>query len=131
MLKIFSIFLIYSYFLGTLGLKLNQHFCCGKLVAMELLWGQKPKDCSGKIPKEPKKCCKDEVKILQSDDAKQSFSDNQINPDLNFRALVPEFSYYFERTQSFESRLISNLANGPPENWKRNHLFLLHRSLVI
>ena len=67
-----SIFLIGTFFLGTLGLKINQHYCCGNLVAWEILMGQQPKDCSGKVPVKPKKCCENKIQILDVDDSKPS-----------------------------------------------------------
>jgi len=126
-----SILLIFSYFLGTLGLKVNQHFCCGKLVAIELLLGQKPKDCSGKVPKEPKKCCKDEVKILQSDDAKQTFSSILIHSSFSFVSINPFIPFYEPLHQKLEELLLAHLPNGPPPGSNSRPLFLMQRSFLI
>ncbi len=130
MFRFLSILLISSYFLGTLGLKVNQHYCCGKVVAIELLFGQKPKDCSGKVPKEPKKCCKDEVKILQSDDAKQSFSGFHFHSSASVFEPLFTFGFHEVRNQLFDKLLVSHFANGPPLIHSEP-LFLLHRSLLI
>ena len=131
LLRHLSIFLIFSYFSATLGLRVNQHFCCGKLVSMELLWGKKPKDCSGKVPIEPKKCCKDEVKILQADNGRQSFSDVQFEPSFSFVALIYSVPFYEPLSRDFENTLVNHLPNGPPPGIDSRHLFLLHRSFLI
>ncbi len=99
-------------------------------MAIELLFGQKPKDCSGKVPKEPKKCCKDEVKILQSDDAKQSFSGFYFHSSASVFEPLFTFTFCEKRNQLNEKLLVSHFANGPPGTHSEP-LFLLHRSLLI
>ena len=101
------------------------------MVSMELLWGNKPKDCSGKVPVEPKKCCKDEAKTLQVDDAKQSFSDVQSEPLFSFIALLHPGAILEPLSQDFEKLPLNHLPNGPPPRSDSRPLYLLHSSLVI
>jgi hypothetical protein len=130
--RFLSIFLISTYLIGTLGLKVNKHFCCGKLISMELLFGQTPKDCTGKPQKTPKKCCHNEAQTLQVDDAKKVISNLNLEP-IQFSVFLPlvfpVFDFYLPSfgwtTNAY------NLPHGPPISVIILALYLLHCSIII
>ncbi len=132
MIRHFSILLLSVYFLGTLGLKINQHYCCGNLVSWEFLFGQQPKDCSGKVPVEKKKCCQDKVQVYQTDDSKPSDSFCSTgtqwiaDPGLPFPA---GFDFCFPVFQSLF--FIRSLGKAPPEICSSLPVFLRFRNLRI
>ena len=123
--------LISTYFSGTPGLKVNQHHCCGKLVAWETLVGQQPKDCSGKVATSGKKCCSDKVQNLKADQGKQTLQ-KVLNHATSFTSLLPtEFYHCVLRFHSVWTEILNHFPNEPSESTKSVPLFLLYRSITI
>ena len=133
MFRFVSILLISCYFLGTLGLKINQHFCCGNLVAWEILVGQEPKDCSGKIPKEKKKCCENKIQVLEVDDSKPSQAYCSTETQWVVSDLFPCFSHFLISSPSLFERLLVIQASGkaPPECYSSIPDFLRFQNIRI
>lgn len=131
-MRFLSLLLISTFFLGTLGLKINQHFCCGNLVAWEILLGQKPKDCSGKVPTEKKKCCEDKIQVLEIDDSttgmKASLPDNTGFP----MAGIPcsGLFVFSENPKKAPTNLRIN-GKAPPEWSFETPRFLLYRNIRV
>jgi hypothetical protein len=92
--RLLPIFLAFMFVLGTLGLKINQHYCCGEMVQWELLTGQQPKDCSGEIPLQKKKCCEDKIQVFKTDHSKPAPQTTAL-PD-PFFDIQPFFQAFFE-----------------------------------
>jgi len=131
LIRILSILLISTYFLGSLGLKVNQHFCGGRLVKLELLFGQQPKDCSGKVPLKKKKCCSDKVQNLKVDQGKQTLEKMLGEPVSFTPLLISGFFLYVVDVNSNFGDVAVHHANGPPNSPNSVPLFLLHRSILV
>jgi len=132
MLRFVSIWLVFSFFLGTLGLKVNQHFCCGKLVSFELLLGQNAHDCSGKVSKQKNKCCKDKVQSIQVDDAKQSLN-HFLCESISFIGFTLHSGFIFTLNEvSHKLQAVNSIfINGPPLCHKSVSIFILFRKIII
>ena len=129
--RLFSIFILTAYLAGSLGLKINQHFCCGKLVRSEILLGQTPSNCSGEPITKKSKCCSNQEKILKVDDGKQ-FSKTCIHHHSPAQPATISALYQLydvrgktiEAPQASPKRPPPNLAGGAPY-YLRYHKLLI------
>lgn len=126
-----SSLLIFCYLIGSTGYQINQHFCGGKLVRVEVLHGQKTKDCSGKVPVKKRKCCKDVKVTVKTDDGKKDVSSFQA-PTLTVYWL-PELFEYPTPPLNFNrvALLGSHWPKGPPLERTKSPIYLTTRHILI
>ena len=130
MVRLLSIFLIVTYFSGSLGLKVNQHFCCGELIKLELLLGQTPKNCSGQPIESKSKCCQDQTQNLQVDPGSHVNELILAFESFQFQAIFPtRFFDYFYLKPTVE--LIQPKPAEPPPEFAQGLRYLVFRKLII
>lgn len=130
MKPLFSILLILSYLSGSLGVKLNQHFCCGELVGTEIVT-QLSQDLfdTEQAGEESSGCCSDKVVTLKVDDGKTVFQWFQAEKSFSSVAVLPYLNAFLSPIAvSFPH--LSESGKTPPEIPKPP-LYLIFRSLLI
>lgn len=124
-------FLIFIYLVANVGFQINQHFCCGKLVRVELLQGQTPKDCSGKIPGKKRKCCKDVRITIKADNAKEDASSLQLASNCFFLLPAPFYFLFEVNLRPLEQKEWRQWPNGPPHFPGKRPIYLRQRRILV
>jgi hypothetical protein len=96
-----------------------------------MLFGQHPKDCSGKVPVQKSKCCSDKVQTFKVDQGKQTLEKAMIEPVSIPAVLVNVFSFNVPEINTQFQEIVIQYSNAPPDTPHSIPLFLLHRSLII
>lgn len=127
-----SSLLIFCYLIGSTGYQVNQHFCCGKLVRVEVLHGQKTKDCSGKVPVKKRKCCKDVKLTVKTDDGKKDLSAFQVAP-ITLVCGMPELFHYQTPLPGFNRVVLlgSHWPKAPPLETAKSPIYLTTRHILV
>ncbi|HRH35258.1 MAG TPA: hypothetical protein PKY12_09355 [Catalimonadaceae bacterium] len=126
-----SSLIIFCYLIGSTGYQINQHFCCGKLVRVEVLHGQKTKDCTGKVPVKKRKCCSDVKLTVKTDDAKKDIASFTM---AKWVSQAPDLFVYFDFSLPPYNRTVvtgSHWPKGPPLDLGKNPIYLRTRSILV
>lgn len=132
MKRVFTIFLLIFYLIPAIGVSVTIHYCEGKAVSTSIsigLSGNHKCPCGRKEMK--KGCCHNETVVYQLDDAQQKAASTNIEPLKEIAQPFPacliasHTPLFFIEDDVFSSYL------PPPEDWRSEPIFLLHRVLVI
>ncbi|HRH35933.1 MAG TPA: hypothetical protein PKY12_12790 [Catalimonadaceae bacterium] len=131
MKNIFAIFLILSYLAGSLGLKINQHFCCGELVSTGIVeevtenllleFDQADSTNEG--------CCSNKVISLKVDDGPNQAKTFIQKLSQTFAVVPVEANFFVLPFLEVQTRILS-IGKSPP-GFFQSSFYILFRSLII
>lgn len=98
---------------------------------VEVLHGQKTKDCTGKVPVKKRKCCSDVKLTVKTDNAKKDIASFAM---AKCAAPVPDLFFYYDFFRPTYNRTVvtgSRWPKGPPLDLGKSPIYLLTRSILV
>lgn len=129
MKKILTILLLFVYLICASGVRINVHYCGGKLKQISFFQVNEKKGCCGNKMKS-KNCCKDKVAVLKIKDVHKAVSHLKApGPSSEFAALIiPVLTLNF----STGITLVNEVVNNPePPDLSRPDIYLSNGVLLI